>query len=234
MNRRIFAALLAATFLMPMGTAFAQSSASSPKVTVKLVKPIKTAPLRTMKNLQMPAIMKEIVGNRNYSQQYLDGLHNKLVKSGALPAPGTHRVIPLKRMKPAMQQAPIVRDSVLQTALPGSANALAPKAFTTPIVSFDGIGQSSGDNPGCAPPDTNAATGQNYVVEIVNLCHTGAGEFEVFDKTGTSVLSPVPLAALWSGGNCVIGQAGDNVVLYDQLAQRWILSQFAVSSTGRG
>jgi len=183
-----------------------------------------------MKNLQLPAIMRNIVGNHNLSQQYFDGLHNKLVKSGVLPAPGTHRVIPLLRMKPAMQQAPGVRDSVLQTALPqAKANALAPRAFTTPIVSFDGMGTSSGDTVGCAPPDTNAATGQNYVVEIVNLCYTGAGEFEVYDKTGTSVLGPIPLAALWSGGNCFFGQAGDNVVLYDQLAQRWVLSQFATS-----
>ncbi len=184
-----------------------------------------------MQNLQMPAIMRKIVGNRKVGQQYIDRLHNKLVKSGALPASGTHRLISLKRIKPAMQNAPVVRDSVVQTTMPRNVNAPAPKTFTVPMANFDGIGQSSGDAIGCAPPDTNAATGQNYVVEIVNQCDVGVGEFEVYDKTGTSVMGPVALASLWTSGNCLNGQ-GDNVVLYDQLAQRWVLSQFALNASG--
>lgn len=231
MNRRLFAAVLAATFLMPMGSAFAQSPASAPKVTVTLVKPIKTVPFRTMKNLQLPALMRKIVGNRKVSQQYIDSLHRKLVKAGALPTSGTYRLIPLKRIKPAMQTAPAVHDSALQRAIPGSANAPAPKTLTVPMASFDGIGQSSGNAIGCEPPDTDAATGQNYVVEIVNECDAGVGEFEVYDKTGTSQLGPIPLAALWTSGNCLNGE-GDSVVLYDQLAQRWVLSQFALNASG--
>ena len=52
----------------------------------------------------------------------------------------------------------------------------------------------------------------------------------MFDKaTGASVLGPVGIATLWSGfgGVCENNGDGDPVVLYDQLANRWIVSQFA-------
>ncbi len=58
--------------------------------------------------------------------------------------------------------------------------------------------------------------------------------FQVFDKaTGDSILGPNSIGSLWSGfgGACQNGGAGDPVVLYDQLADRWVISQFA-SATG--
>ena len=53
---------------------------------------------------------------------------------------------------------------------------------------------------------------------------------QVFDKsTGTSVLGPVSIESLWSGfgGVCETNGEGDPVVLYDQLANRWVVTQFA-------
>ena len=58
--------------------------------------------------------------------------------------------------------------------------------------------------------------------------------YQVFDKTtGNSVLGPNSISSLWSGfgGACETGGLGDPVVLYDQLADRWVISQFA-SATG--
>ena len=58
--------------------------------------------------------------------------------------------------------------------------------------------------------------------------------YQVFDKaTGNSVLGPNSIVSLWSGfgGACQTGGFGDPVVLYDQLADRWVISQFA-SATG--
>jgi hypothetical protein len=56
-------------------------------------------------------------------------------------------------------------------------------------------------------------------------------DFQVFDKSGNSLFGPVPNNTLWSGfgGNCQTHNDGDPVVLYDQLADRWLLTQFTAS-----
>jgi hypothetical protein len=52
--------------------------------------------------------------------------------------------------------------------------------------------------------------------------------FGVYSKTGTQLLGPVDTGTLWSGfavPDCT-DPSGDPVVLYDQLADRWLLTQF--------
>ena len=63
------------------------------------------------------------------------------------------------------------------------------------------------------------------VVTMANL------HFQIFDKTGNSLFGPAANNTLWSGfgGDCQTDNAGDPVVLYDQLADRWILTQFTSS-----
>ncbi|MGI8889431.1 MAG: hypothetical protein ACR2G0_01425 [Chthoniobacterales bacterium] len=103
---------------------------------------------------------------------------------------------------------------------------LTPK-IPDPILSFDGI-VFPGVGCNCAPPDTNGAVGLTQFVQMVNE------GYQVFDKTtGNTVLGPASISSLWSGfgGACQSGGAGDPVVLYDQLANRWVISQFA-SATG--
>ena len=102
---------------------------------------------------------------------------------------------------------------------------LAPK-IPTPTKTFDGIA-FPGVGCNCAPPDTNGAVGLTQYVQIVNKA------FQVFKKsTGASILGPTSIGSLWSGfgGACQTGGAGDPVVLYDRLANRWIISQFASAS----
>ena len=92
-----------------------------------------------------------------------------------------------------------------------------------PILNFEGIAYP-GIGCHCAPPDPSGAVGQTQYVQMVNEA------FQVFDKaTGGSILGPNSISSLWSGfgGACQTGGAGDPVVLYDQLADRWIISQFA-------
>src|SRR5207253_1999741 len=65
-------------------------------------------------------------------------------------------------------------------------------------------------------------------VQIVNEA------YQVFDKaTGNSVLGPNSISSIWSGfgGVCQNNGSGDPVVLYDHLANRWLISQFAGVST---
>lgn len=102
---------------------------------------------------------------------------------------------------------------------------LAP-SIPAPILNFKGI-QFPGVSCNCAPPDTNGEVGATQYVQMVN---TG---YQVFDKTtGASVLGPNSIVSLWTGfgGVCQTSGFGDPVVLYDQLANRWVISQFAGSS----
>ncbi len=72
------------------------------------------------------------------------------------------------------------------------------------------------------PPDPNGDVGPNHYVEMVNLV------FAVYLKDGTKILGPVDTGTLWSGfavDDCT-DPSGDPIVLHDQTADRWILSQF--------
>jgi hypothetical protein len=108
----------------------------------------------------------------------------------------------------------------------GEARALAPAAMPAPTLSFNGI-PFPGVGCNCAPPDTNGVAGATQYVQIVNE------GFQVFNKTtGASVYGPAAITTLWSGfgGVCQSARDGDPVVLYDQIANRWIITQFAGAS----
>src|SRR2546421_3266443 len=72
------------------------------------------------------------------------------------------------------------------------------------------------------PPDPNGEVGRNHYVETTNVA------FAVYSKTGTPLAGPATLGSLWAGfpvTECA-EESGDPVVLYDQMADRWILTQF--------
>jgi hypothetical protein len=99
-------------------------------------------------------------------------------------------------------------------------------AMPNPILSFDGIG-FPGVSCNCAPPDTDGEVGNTQFVQMVNE------GFQIFNKaTGATVAGPTGISALWAGfgGVCETSGHGDPVVLYDQMAQRWVISQFAGGS----
>ena len=94
-----------------------------------------------------------------------------------------------------------------------------------PVKPIDGIGRGV-YNIMSDPPDTNGSVGKTHYVQWVN---TGLA---VFDKaTGNRVLGPIDGNLLWSGfgGNCERFNDGDPIVLYDKIADRWLLTQFAVT-----
>ena len=99
---------------------------------------------------------------------------------------------------------------------------LAP-SIPAPILNFAGI-PYPGVGCNCAPPDTNGEVGATQYVQIVNE------GYQVFDKTtGASVLGPNGIESIWTGfgGVCQTGGQGDPIVLYDQISNRWLISQFA-------
>jgi hypothetical protein len=118
-------------------------------------------------------------------------------------------------------------DPVIQNSHLSMPSVVAPNV-PSPILNFDGI-PFPGVGCNCAPPDTNGAAGKTQFVQIVNE------GYQVFDKaTGTSVLGPNSISSVWTGfgGVCETSGSGDPVMLYDHLADRWIISQFAGTSGG--
>jgi PKD-like domain len=76
-----------------------------------------------------------------------------------------------------------------------------------------------------APPDTDGRVGPNHYVQFVNT------RFQVYDKAGNSLYGPFLGKTLWQflGGVCAIHNDGDPVVAYDNLADRFILTQFTTA-----
>lgn len=126
-------------------------------------------------------------------------------------------------------------DSVAQTSQ--AASTVGPT-----LANFEGL--SNQDNftifgGRVNPPDPVGDVGPNHYVEMVNLT------FAAYSKTGTRLLGPLAIGTLWQDfavPDCA-DPSGDPIVLYDQLSDRWILSQFtsrgpeywnciAVSTTG--
>ncbi len=221
MKRLIATSMISIAMLGGWGMASAQVTYQSRTVTPSRFD--QSPPLRKMSHLS--PLMQHILHGRKATSTEISRLRQKLVRAGYLPKAGSIRQIPLYTKKPARSTSLPVRDADVQRTIPHT-GARAPNVFTSPSISFDGLGHSTGYTPGVFPPDPNAAVGMNYVVETVNLA------FAVFKKSdGTMVLGPVDTNTLWSGfgGSCQNDNNGDPIVMFDQLSQRWIISQFALS-----
>jgi len=107
-----------------------------------------------------------------------------------------------------------------------SALALLAPSIPAPILQFAGI-PFPGVACNCAPPDTNGSVGTTQYVQIVNE------GYQVFDKaTGNSILGPNSIESLWSGfgGACQTGGSGDPTVVFDKIARRWVITEFATAT----
>lgn len=111
-----------------------------------------------------------------------------------------------------------------------------------PILSFDGI--SNFDNVSAfgliiAPPDMVGEAGPDHYIQVANTL------FRVYSKTGQPLTVPIPINRLFLnlGTPCSLRNDGLPNIVYDQLADRWMISQvcsnfppfrqmIAVSQTG--
>jgi len=85
------------------------------------------------------------------------------------------------------------------------------------LENFDGLNQQQCN---CTPPDPTGAAGPNHYVHAVNL------SVVVYDKSGNIVMPAVLLGSFFGNGI----SDGDPIIMYDQLADRWFISQFNVNS----
>ncbi|MER2598604.1 MAG: hypothetical protein ABTQ73_03715, partial [Caldilineales bacterium] len=108
--------------------------------------------------------------------------------------------------------APYRPDPLLK--LQAAAPAAQPDAFGTPIFNFNGQGYTF-----LNPPDTVGDVGKDHYVQMINSSGTSVA---VYNKTTGALLQTFNLTSL---GGCTTGD-GDPVVLYDQLADRWFMSEF--------
>jgi len=83
-----------------------------------------------------------------------------------------------------------------------------------PIVNVAGL--SSNAN----PPDTVGDVGLNHYVQMVN-----ATTWQVWNKAGVPLTGALSFGNLWPVGNNCRSNTGDPIVVYDHLADRWLLSQ---------
>jgi hypothetical protein len=99
-----------------------------------------------------------------------------------------------------------------------------------PMANFEGISNQDNFNLfgfRVNPPDPVGDVGPNHYVEMVNLA------FAVYDKQGNLMMGPVAIGDLWAGfavEDCT-DPSGDPIVVYDQFADRWLLSQFTTRFT---
>lgn len=94
-----------------------------------------------------------------------------------------------------------------------------------PMANFEGLSNLDNFNLfgfRVNPPDPMGDVGLNHYVEMINLA------WAVYDKQGNLLMGPLPIGSVWEGfaiEDCT-DPSGDPVVLYDQLEDRWLLSQF--------
>ena len=115
---------------------------------------------------------------------------------------------------------------------------------TTPVVDLavqrfngkwvnSGIGvniQGVGNINGVTPPDTDGDVGPNHYFQMINL------SFQIFNKSGVSLYGPVANSTIWNGfpGPWAGSNDGDPIIMYDEYADRWVASQFALPTYPNG
>ena len=134
------------------------------------------------------------------------------------PWRGIHSDLP----DPVVQIVP----SATQSFASGGVTPAAPSTG----FNFDGVPTT-----GATPSDSNGTVG--YDGTIAQYVETVNTRYEVWNlnhatNTATVAAGPTSINTLWSGfgGACQTQNSGDPIVLYDKVANRWLISQFTSSS----
>lgn len=110
------------------------------------------------------------------------------------------------------------RDGALQTAV-------TVESMPVPLFTFEGPSNQDNFNTfsfRVNPPDPVGDVGQDQYVAMVNLV------FSVYSKTGELLGGPFDTGTLWQDfpiEDCT-DPSGDPIVFYDEIANRWVLTQF--------
>jgi hypothetical protein len=102
---------------------------------------------------------------------------------------------------------------------PAAQRSMGERALNPPGVNWTGQAPGGGE-----PLDPTGAAGLTAYVQSVNC------NYQAFNKTtGAALMSSLNLSTLWAGTS----NAGDPVVLYDKMADRWFIQQFQLPSNNK-
>ncbi|MDH5193549.1 MAG: hypothetical protein OEW32_07675 [Nitrospira sp.] len=162
---------------------------------------------------------------------------NQAVHHDTAPPRGSDLLGPTSVETPGRKEKPLHYPHPEQVDKPISDTPVAPEAnFSLSGTPFGWDGLSVGEAGGGSwiPPDPNGAVGTSEYVQWVNAA------FAIFDKsTGARKTDPAspttnawPGNALWKGfgGGCETNNDGDPIVQFDKLSNRWVMTQFSVST----
>lgn len=93
------------------------------------------------------------------------------------------------------------------------------KNTATQLANFDG--QTSP----YYPPDCNGTIGPNHYMQTINCVYA------IYTKTGQLVAGPTNLNLLFTGVPGANNNDGDPVILYDEQADRWVVTEFSISGS---
>ncbi|WP_324719768.1 GEVED domain-containing protein [Salinimicrobium sp. HB62] len=145
--------------------------------------------------------------------------------SQGITKPGVAEALSTKEIRPAQNETKEVnpKNRTANRVVPGKGfpkgvdAALQAKPGNIPmkqaIVSFDAVKRNVN------PTDPTGAAGPNHYVNAFN------SGFSIYDKQGNLLVPPTDLSAL--GGEFTDEMLGDPVVLYDQYADRFLITQYA-------
>ncbi len=184
-------------------------------------------PLADIHYSHVPMMQKMLDRYPGLTSQQIRNVRKKMEQQGWIKTRDSNPQPPARGTATLSGTRTTASDSVLQAA----ASSTQSGGFTTPILSFDGLGNSTQTtvNFESSPADPGVAVGMHYVVEAVE------NEYAVYDKTdGSMVFGPAKIQAIWSGfaGNCERQFMNHPVVVYDQLAHRWIFEAAMPYSSG--
>jgi hypothetical protein len=125
----------------------------------------------------------------------------------------------LRRLRPGVggTRAPELTDPVAQTWA-GTENM--------PTASLNIKGMDLQHAGAGWPPDPNGDVGPNHYIQTVNT------SIQIFNKDGSSAVPPATFDTLFATAPapCSSSNKGDVVVVYDRLADRWVITDFAWTS----
>jgi len=78
------------------------------------------------------------------------------------------------------------------------------------------------------PADPNGDVGLNYYIQTINT------SFAIYTKAGALIYGPADIKTIWQGFPGSYTSDGDPIVLFDHLANRWLISQFSLPNYPNG
>jgi hypothetical protein len=144
------------------------------------------------------------------------------------PRPDNGKDIPVRNINEEDEQGSDLNLDVSAHDADAAVASFISSPMPAPLASFDGLSNFDNIAPYNAffiPPDTIGDVGPDHYVQAVNAL------IRVFRKDGSAETPPFKLSDLTTplATPCATRNDGDPTVVYDPLADRWILSEFCMA-----